>query len=156
MKSHSISHTAAFAINQPAETLFPLFSPEGERLWVPGWEYENLMGTTRLHADYVFRTKSHDHAADEAVWIVKNYEPDAYRVQYYKIEPGEKVGVISVHCHPTDHRSTRVEVTYTYIGLSDSGNHFIQRFTRPAYEEFIAEWKTLLVVYFEKKTGDSL
>ena len=122
----------------------------GERSWVPGWEYKNVMGTTRLHEGYVFLTKSHDHAAAEAVWIVTKYEPEACRVKYYKIEPNEKVGIISVKCSPLDHRSTRTEITYTYIGLSDSGNHFIERFTREAYEEFIEEWKALLEVYFDK------
>ena len=151
MKSRSVSHTEAFDIRQPAETLFPLFTPEGERAWVPGWDYENLQGTTRLHADYVFRTKSHDHAAAEAVWIVKNYDPDHYRVDYYKIEPGAKVGIISVKCDPVGPRATRVEVTYTYIGLSESGNRFIEGFTRAGYQAFIGEWKTLLEAYFEKK-----
>jgi hypothetical protein len=31
------------------EILFPLFSAEGEKLWVPGWDYENVMGTRELH-----------------------------------------------------------------------------------------------------------
>ena len=156
MKSRTITHTAAFEINQRTEELFALFSPEGERLWVPGWDYENLMDSTGLHDDYVFRTKNHDHAGSEAIWIVKKYEPDIYRVQYYKIEPGEKVGAICVHCHPLEKESTRVEVTYTYIGLSDSGNRFIGSFDRPAYEEFIGEWQTLLKAHFEKTSGDTL
>lgn len=153
MKSKSISHTAAFVLHRPAAELFPLFSPEGERSWVPGWDYENVMGTTRLHDDYVFLTKNHDHAASEAVWIVKSYDPDARRVQYYKVEPGEKVGVISVGCNPLDQRATRVEVTYTYIGLSEGGNRFVEQFTQTAYAEFIEEWKGLLDGYFAEK-GD--
>ena len=38
---NSIKYTAGFDIDQPAADLFPLFSPEGEKLWVPGWDYEN-------------------------------------------------------------------------------------------------------------------
>ncbi len=148
MKSKSISHTAAFTIDQSAEILFPLFSPEGERLWVPGWQYENLMGTKRLHEDYLFLTNSHDHGATQAIWIVKNYDPDACRVSFYKIEPEIKVGIITVTCDALDRLKTRVEVTYTYRGLSDSGNRFIEGFTKAVYEEFIDEWKTLLEAYF--------
>ncbi len=44
----------AFQIKQPIDILFPLFSAEGEKLWVPGWDYENVMGTTELHEDYIF------------------------------------------------------------------------------------------------------
>jgi hypothetical protein len=151
MHARSISHTAAFVINQAAETVFPLFSPEGERLWVPGWEYDNIMGTTRLHEDDVFLTRSHDHAAAEAVWIVKKYDPETRRVQFYKVEPNEKVGTISVRCDPLDPHSTRVEVTYTYLALSDSGNRFIENFSEKHYKDFIEEWKTLLEAYFEKR-----
>lgn len=149
MDSRTVSHTAAFTINQPAETLFPLFSPEGERLWVPGWQYENLMGTTQLHEDYLFLTKSHDHGATEAIWIVKNYDPDACRVSFYKIEPEEKVGIIVVTCGALDSKKTRVEVSYTYMGLSDRGNRFTEGFTESVYEEFIGEWKMLLEAYFQ-------
>ena len=151
MDASSTSHTAAFVINQAADTLFPLFSPEGERLWVPGWEYANIMGTTQLHEDYVFITRSHDHAAAEAVWIVKEYSPDTRRVQYYKIEPKEKLGIISVHCDPLGQHFTRVEVRYTYVGLSDSGNRFIAHFSAEQYAEFIAEWKTHLEAYFDQR-----
>jgi hypothetical protein len=41
-----VNHTASFEINQPVSVLFPLFSPEREKLWVSGWDYENIMGGT--------------------------------------------------------------------------------------------------------------
>jgi len=50
----SITHTKAFKMNVPIADIFPLFSPEGEKNWVPGWDYKNVMGTTELSDDYVF------------------------------------------------------------------------------------------------------
>jgi hypothetical protein len=41
-----------------------------------------------------------------------------------------------------------VAVRYKYIGLSESGNHFIEQFTKKAYDDFIGEWKVLLEAYF--------
>ncbi len=41
---NTIKHTAAFEIDKPTDKLFPLFSAEGEKLWVPGRDYENIMG----------------------------------------------------------------------------------------------------------------
>src|SRR5210317_427334 len=93
-----IEHTASFEIAQPVEDLFPLFSPEGEKLWVPGWDYENIMGTADLAEDYVFLTESHDHVSGKAIWLVKKYEPEAWLVQFYRIEPEDKVGVVTVQC----------------------------------------------------------
>lgn len=59
----TVKHTASFEIAQPVDELFPLFSAEGEKLWVPGWDYENIMGSTDIQEDYVFLTKNHDHAS---------------------------------------------------------------------------------------------
>jgi hypothetical protein len=148
---NTIKHTASFKIHAPVNELFPLFSAEGEKLWVPGWDYENIMGNTELCEDYVFVTKNHDHAASDAVWVVKRYEPENYLVQFYKVEPGEKLGIIEVQCSELKKSLTKVQVTYEYISLSVAGNEFIAGFPLSEYEAFIGEWKALLVSYFESK-----
>ena len=147
----SVQHTKTFQMDIPIAELFPLFSPEGEKLWLPGWDYENVMGTTELSEDYVFLTKTHSHATRDAIWTVKRYDSDAHLVEFYKIEPDEKVGVVKVTCTELDSLRTSVEVTYKYIALSATGNRFISEFTTTAYDEFIGEWKTLLSGYFAAK-----
>lgn len=127
--------------------LFPLFSPEGEKYWVPDWDYVNLMGTTELSEDYVFLTKTHDHGQTDAVWIVKKYDPELYCVEYYKIEPGQKIGNIKVNCFELDTNSTKIQVSYKYIALSSSGEEFISKFTKVGYGRFIYEWEKLLGKY---------
>ena len=146
------SHTHEFEIAQPVDALFPLFTPEGERLWAPGWDYENVMGGTDLHEGYVFLTRSHDHAAAEAVWIVKRHDPARHHVEYYKVEPGEKVGTVSVTCTQRGAERTAVQVSYAYVALSERGERFVEGFTRDAYEAFIDEWRRLLSEYFAQET----
>jgi hypothetical protein len=147
-----VQHTETFEIAQPIQELFHLFSAEGEKKWVPGWTYKNIMSSTELHEDYIFITKSHDHATTDAIWIVKKYEPENYRVQFYKVEPGDKIGIIEVVCVQLTDTSTEVQVAYEYIGLSGKGDLFIKDFTASKYKEFIAEWKILLDTYFNQKT----
>jgi len=147
----TVKHTLDFKISQSIDILFPLFSAEGEKLWVPGWDYENIMGTSDLHEDYIFLTKNHDHASTDAIWLVKKYKPESYFVQFYKVEPEDKVGIISVQCTKMDESLTQVEVNYEYIGLSKNGDEFIESFSSTKYKEFIAEWNILLVGYFESK-----
>ena len=144
-----IEHTLVFELRQPVSELFPLFSPEGEKCWVPGWDYENVMGTTELSQDYVFLTKMHDHRSTDAIWVVKEYDPASHFVQFYKIEPEDKLGVITVKCKERGSDQTSVKVTYKYIALSERGELFISEFTRTAYKDFIGEWRTLLSHYFE-------
>ncbi len=146
----TVQHTTGFDIDQPLEVLFPLFSPEGEKLWVPSWDYENIMGTTELSEDYVFLTRGHDHAATDAIWLVKRYVPGQGFVQYYRVEPNDKVGVVTVQCSNKGTDSTHVEVTYKYIPLSQHGRDFIDRFTQSAYESYIDEWRCLLLRYFSE------
>jgi len=147
----SITHTKAFKMNVPIADIFPLFSPEGEKHWVPGWDYENVMGTTELSDDYVFLTKTHDHGTSDAIWIVKKYDPKLHFVQFYKIEPGEKIGVVTVKCTELEASKTMIRVTYKYLALSKGGEEFITVFNESTYEEFIDEWQKLLTNYIKSK-----
>ena len=147
----SITHTKAFKMNVPIADIFPLFSPEGEKHWVPGWDYKNVMGTTELSDDYVFLTKTHDHGTSDAIWIVKKYDPKLHFVQFYKIEPGEKIGVVTVKCTELEASKTMIRVTYKYLALSKGGEEFITVFNESTYEEFIDEWQKLLTNYFKSK-----
>lgn len=146
----SIQHDVTFQVQQPIEVLFPLFSAEGEKLWVPGWDYKNIMGTTGLHEDYIFVTESHDHASCDAIWLTKRHDPDSHYVEFYKVEPEEKVGIIIVKCTSLSPSNTSVTVNYKYIALSEKGELFIESFTAEEYKKFIGEWKRLLDEYFTK------
>ena len=138
-------------MNVPIAEIFPLFSPEGEKHWVPGWDYKNVMGTTELSDDYVFLTKTHDHGTSDAIWIVKKYDPKLHFVQFYKIEPGEKIGVVTVKCTELEASKTMIRVRYKYLALSKGGEEFITVFNESTYEEFINEWQKLLTNYFKSK-----
>ena len=141
-------YTEDFQISQPVGIMFPLFSAEGEKHWVPGWNYKNIMGATDLHEDYIFVTENHDHAASDAIWLVKKYDPNSHFVEFYKLEPDEKVGIISVKCSPISGSETNVSVSYEYIALSEKGREFVTNFTTEEYKDFIDEWKQLLEKYF--------
>ena len=149
----SVKHTHSYVLNQPVDVLFPLYSAEGEKLWVPGWDYTSPMNTTDLHEDFIFLTGTHDHSSTQAIWLVKRYEPDVYFVQFYKVEPGDKVGIISVQCTPLAPDKTDTEVSYEYIALSEKGEQFIASFTAEHYVEYIGEWESLLKAFFAKNDG---
>ena len=147
----SVDHTMTFELAVPVEELFPLFSPEGEKLWVPGWDYRDVMGTPDLTEDYVFLTESHDHGTAEAIWVVKKYDPENWLVEFYKIEPNDKVGVVRVKCKAKGESRTEIEVRYKYIAISANGEAFVRGFTGAVYEEFIGEWQALLSKHFESE-----
>jgi hypothetical protein len=79
---NSVSHTETFRIDQPVGVLFPLFSAEGEKLWVPGWDYENISSSDGMHEDFIFLTHGPDHTSPwaDTIWLVKRSEPENYFV----------------------------------------------------------------------------
>ena len=139
---------ASFEMAESAETLFPLFSAEGEKLWVPDWDYVGVTGGAELYEDYVFMTENHDFATTNAIWLVKRFEPKKHFVQFYKVEPEDKIAVVSVRCKEMSARRTLVTVGYDYIALSDKGRDFINDHGQGDYEAFIGQWKLLLQQYF--------
>ncbi len=147
-----VNHTASFRIDQPVEVLFPLFNAEAEKLWVPGWDYENVMGSNDFYEDYIFLTKNQEHGSPDAVWLVKRYEPENYHLELYKVEPDDKVSVMTIVSKIVDDGITQVDVSCSYIGLSKMGNEFIEGYTLIEYEAYIAQWKDMLVSYFESKS----
>lgn len=142
---------SSFEINKAVEVMFPLFSAEGETLWVPNWDYIGVSEGTVLHEDYVFMTENHDFSTTNAIWLVKRHEPKNHYVQFYKVEPEDKIAVVSVKCQKDGTRKTRVFVGYDYIALSDKGCDFIEDHSQADYEAFIAQWKILLEQYFASK-----
>ena len=152
----TIKHQTSFQINQPAEELFTLFSAEGEKLWVPGWDYENIMGSTDIHEDYIFLTSGHHrsgyhHGSTKEIWLVKRYEPSSYFIQFYRVEPYDRVVIVTVHCIPITAALTEVEVSYEFIGLSNKGDDFIKGNTAEVFETSIDKWSVWLEGYFEAK-----
>ena len=138
---------AEFEIAERAEVLFPLFSAEGEKLWVPDWDYVPVSGSAQMHEDFIFMTSNHDYSTTNAIWLVKKYQPEYHYVQFYKVEPEDKVTLVTVKCEALSINRSRVTVEYEYSALSDKGRDFIDDHGQSDYEAFIGQWKVLLEGY---------
>ncbi len=141
---------ARFILGQPIGEVFPLFSPEGERLWVPEWKYQYVSEHKQVGEDAVFLTETHDQKTGSAVWLVKQFQPQHHRVQYYKVEANSKVTLVTVQCEALASHQTRVTVCYRYIGLNAERDAFIQQFSEADYRAYVQNWKTVLEAYFVK------
>jgi hypothetical protein len=103
----------------------------------------------------VFLTASHDHASADAIWLVKRYLPKEWFIEFYRVEPEDKIGVVTVQCSRISDYLTHVEVTYQYIPLSEKGRKFVEGFTIETYKKFIGEWRLLVLRYFESVANHS-
>src|SRR5262249_687914 len=123
----------------PIDTVFELFSPLGEKRWVPEWDPELLYPPGVSWASgLIFRTKEQ---RGEVVWIVTLLERDKHDVEYFRTEAHRYAAKVRVQCRPRGPANTEVTVTYTYVGLSESGNREIAAMSDADYQAKMKRWR---------------
>ena len=137
-KASSVELSGDFTLPAPPEEAFPLFSPLGEKRWVPGWDPE-LVHPPEVSWDrgMIFRTREE---RGDAVWIVTALDRERHEVEYHRVEAGRYVARVQVRCSAGAAGGTDVQVTYTFVGLSDVGNEDIAAMSPAAYEEKMRRW----------------
>jgi hypothetical protein len=123
MKLHGTLH-----VSRPPEDAIQLFTPEGERAWVPGWDPAYASAS-------VFTT---DHGDERTIWLLLEETRDTRR--YARVTPGVKAGTVAVRCEP-DGPYTRAHVTYDLAALGPDAD--LDRFA-DHYPAMLAEWERLI------------
>jgi hypothetical protein len=131
----------SFQLDRTPDDAFPLFSPEGERAWAPGWDPALVFPRGVEWAEgQIFRAGGTLH---DAVWIVARLDRDARRVTYYRVEERDLVARIDVACGASG-GGTRVEVTYTFVALSPEGERAIDAMSHDDYAAKMRHWRELI------------
>jgi hypothetical protein len=131
--------THAFTLARPPGEAFPLFTPEGERAWAPGWDPVYLHPSDgRAEAGMVFITS---HGGEETVWTMARHEPGLGLVEYVRTTPGNRTAIVTVQCQAQGERSTRVTVSYAITALAEAGNRYVREMDEPAFRAFVDGWK---------------
>ena len=141
----SVELDGGFTVAAPTEEAFGLFSPEGEKLWVPGWAPELLYPPRReWQAGLIFRTQEE---LGEAVWVVATLDRLRHEVEYYRVEVGRYVARVRVRCQARGAEETDVAVTYTFVGLSEAGNQEIAAMSEAVFEQKMKRWQGWISTY---------
>lgn len=133
------SHRGTVTVMAPADETLALFTPEGERRWVPDWAPDYLFragGGDEI--DTVFRT-AHDN--EETYWIVLEHDLEEHAAAYARITPGSRLGTVTIDVEPIDETSCWVEVCYEMTAMTPAGNAALKQFDRKAFEAMLAEWQ---------------
>lgn len=122
---------------------FPLFTPEGERAWVPGWDPEPVHAPEgSLSRDgTVFRTT---HGDEETVWLVQRIDPAQGAADYVRITPGNRLGTVHVRCADDGEGGTVVEVGYRLTALSQAGEEALEAITPERFDADIRGWQVAI------------
>jgi len=145
--ARSIELGGGFTLPAPPDATFELFSPLGEKRWVPGWDPELIHphGAT-WERGLIFRTREE---RGDAIWVVTALDRDRHDVEYHRVEAGRYVARVQVRCSPAAGGQTDVRVTYTFVGLSDTGNQDIEAMSPQAYEEKMIRWQSWITAHLK-------
>ena len=124
-------------IDAPPAEAFQYFTPAGERLWVAGWEPEYLHPIDGALVDgLTFRTR---HGGEETLWMVSRCA-DPHAVDYVRVTPGSRMGIVSVRLTAHGTAAADVAVAYRMTALSASAEGTLDAFAA-AFPEYLASWQ---------------
>jgi hypothetical protein len=134
------------------DRVFPLFEPEGRRLWASGWSPEFLFTRSdESLAGTVFRTQPHGHD-DWTTWVVAEHDPRAKMIRYVIFIPEVEAWELEIRCVATPHGETVASVEYRVTALSEEANHAVQSFFANRFEDAIDSWGSAINAFLKKKT----
>lgn len=150
-----VGHSHTIQVNDIPDRIFPLFTPEEEKKWAAGWDFDLIYASGNTpEENLIFTTEAHDHGQSGAIWIISRYDPTGYFIEYQRIEPGVKIGRIRIKCQAAEPEKTLATIEYVYTALTEKGNEFIDGFTADEYLTFIGQWEQAINYYL--KTGKTL
>jgi hypothetical protein len=125
-----------FSVALPPEHALGLFTPEGERRWVAGWDPRYPAPERTDGPGAVFTTAAH---GATTIWVMTARSPTS--VAYVRITPGVMAGTVTVVCHGMAlDASSDVEVIYDLTALTPDGESILASF-ESGYAAFLADWE---------------
>jgi hypothetical protein len=131
-----------------ADEAFPLFTPEGERLWIEDWSpryFYPANGETIV--GMVFTT---GHGDETTYWTLVDFSNVAHTARYSRVTPDSRSVIVEVRCEPVGEQETRVTVRYSLTALSEAGNATVAAFVE-GYQAMIEEWRGKIIAYLERQ-----
>jgi hypothetical protein len=152
-ESRQVTFRGSVRVAAPVEVAFPLFSPSGERLWVPGWNPEPVCPPHDTWTEgAVFRTREE---SGSAIWIVTRLDNELHRVTYHRVEPGVLVARVDVVSKPAGEHESETLIDYTFTGLSRRGNDAISAMNESDFERKMERWTEWITHHLESRRTNS-
>ena len=133
MRQHS---SGRFEVALPATEAIDLFTPEGERSWVPGWNPVYPTGVVDETAGTVFVTTVGD---DLTIWTIIQIDRAAGAAAYGRVTPGQHAGIVRVWCFDAGAARCVVKVEYDMTGVGNDPA-VLGAYEEPAFSQLMLEW----------------
>ena len=111
-KPNRVSRSFTQHLSSPPAAVFELLCPVREAEWVNDWRPKLVLSDSG-HAEpgCIFITPG---IPEDALWLMTEYDSDAFRLQITKMIPGVVVGQISISLAAAGDDGCTAEITYAY------------------------------------------
>lgn len=140
--------SGTFELDLPASVAIRLFTPEGERDWVPGWDPSYPDGRASERPGTVFTT---NHGSVSTTWIIDVVDHDRRRASDTRLTPGSHAGKVEVRASDLGRGRCRVEVRYDLTLLEGATSDVLAPYEPAAFPAMMREWSALIATHLDSR-----
>ena len=151
-KPNRVSRSFTQRLNGSPAAVFELLCPVREADWVNDWRPKLVLSDSGFaEPGCIFITPG---IPEDALWLMTEYDPEAYRLEIIKMIPGVVIGRISITLADKGAKGCTADITYAYTSISDHGDRALEEFTEEHFKGFMETWEKELNHYLS--TGSKL
>lgn len=134
-----VSRSYTQHLNAEPAAVFELLCPVRETEWVNDWRPKLVLSDSGFaEPGCVFITPG---IPEDALWLMTEYDPEAFRLEIVKMIPGVVVGRISIFLAADGKKACTADITYAYTSVSDHGERALEEFTEEHFTSFMKIWE---------------
>jgi hypothetical protein len=142
--TEQVVREGSFELNTSADKALLLFTPEGERAWVKGWDPKPVYPP---QADVVFQANSVfrvDQAGEHSLWTIVEADLQEHIAEYIYVVEGERLSRVRVQIEALSEQHCRVRVHYVHTAISEKGLPFVTSVSEASYAQKMRDWHHIL------------
>jgi hypothetical protein len=87
---------------------------------------------------------------EDTVWIVTKHDPRNHEIVFARFTPNSRTCVLEIVVKSKNENSSYVDVSYTYTGITQAGNDFVDIFSEEVFLEAMIFWEKSMNYFLEK------
>ena len=140
------SSSGEFELPLAAAESILLFTPEGERAWVPDWEPHYVVGESSEAPGTVFTTALQ---GPVTLWVIVDISHASTSATYARFTPEHHAGLVSVRCSDSAPGHSTISVSYDMSLLGDQGSTGFKAYAPEPFAEMMSEWSEMIAAYLD-------
>lgn len=135
-------------VARSAAAAIGLFTPEGERAWVPGWKPRYGTEMPSEAPGTVFTTEVD---GVFTIWVIIEIDREAATAAYARVTPGHHAGTVRIDCVDNARGGCTTTVAYDMSPLG--GATAMEGYSDPNFAAMLADWASAIAVPLENQPG---